>query len=423
MKPAVAIDPPDWMRASGTAAVLKALTVDGATIRFVGGCVRDALLDVPVKDIDIDLATTDTPERTTALLEAAGIKAIPTGIGHGTITAVTDGRHFEITTLRRDVETDGRWAVVEYTDDWEADAARRDFTVNALYADQDGTVYDPMDGLPDLKVGCLRFVGEPEQRIEEDGLRILRFFRFFAYYGRSQPDMKSLAACESLADRVDSLSAERVAHELLLLLAAPDPLGALSMMAAAGVLQRVLPEATRMEPLPVLLEIESSAEREPDAMLRMAAMVSDVADAAVASAASISDRLRLSNADRRRLTSLVTPPFTLTPEMSAEEMHVGLYGLGRSAFADLVWLTWSRLGVAVSFMSHVEMAASWDIPKFSLRGEDVKELGVSEGPVVGDLLQEVEAWWIAGDFAADRRACLRKLRDLERQSVGTSPAD
>jgi poly(A) polymerase len=421
MKPAIGIDPPPWMTAPGTDAVFNALTVDGATIRFVGGCVRDAVLDVPVKDID--LATPDTPERTMALLEAAGIKAIPTGIDHGTITAVAGDRHFEITTLRRDVETDGRWAVVEYTDDWEADAARRDFTINALYADQDGTVYDPVDGLPDLKAGRLRFVGEPEQRIEEDGLRVLRFFRFFAYYGRSQPDMATLAACENLADRVDPLSPERIAHEMLRLLAAPDPLGSLSMMAAAGVLQRVLPEATRMEPLPVLREIESSAELGPDALLRLAAMLPDDAAAGGAAASSIADRLRLSNADRRRLTSLVAPPVTLTPEMSEQEMHVGLYGLGRTAFADLVWLTWSRLGAAVSFMPHVEMAAAWDIPKFSLGGDDVKELGVSQGPAVGDLLQEVEAWWIAGDFAADRRACLRKLRDLERQAAGTSPAD
>jgi poly(A) polymerase len=421
MKPAIGIDPPAWMTATGTEAVFEALAVDGAIIRFVGGCVRDVLLDVPVKDVD--LATADTPERTMALLEAAGIKAIPTGIDHGTITAIAGDQHFEITTLRRDVETDGRWAVVEYTDDWEADAARRDFTFNALYADQDGTVYDPTDGLPDLKAGRLRFVGEPEQRIEEDGLRILRFFRFFAYYGRSQPDMDSLAACENLADRVDPLSAERVAHEMLRLLAAPDPLGALSMMAAAGVLQRVLPEATRMEPLPVLREIESSAELGPDALLRLAAMLPDDAKTGAAAATSIADRLRLSNADRRRLTSLVAPPVILTPEMSAQEMHVGLYGLGRSAFADLVWLTWSRLGVAASFMPHIEMAANWDIPKFALGGDDVKELGVSQGPAVGDLLQEVEAWWIAGDFAADRRACLRKLRDLERQAAGTSPAD
>ncbi len=421
MKPAAAIDPPAWMSHADTSAVLDALTADGAIVRFVGGCVRDALLDRPVKDVD--LATSDTPERTMALLEAAGIKAIPTGIDHGTITAVTEGRHFEITTLRNDIETDGRWAVVEYTDDWAADAARRDFTINALYADADGTVYDPVGGLPDLKAGRLCFVGEPAQRIEEDALRVLRFFRFFAYYGRSQPDTASLAACSAMADQVVSLSGERVAHELLRLLAAPDPLGALSMMAAAGVLQQILPEATRIEPIQMLRELESSAELEPDAILRLAAMISEDPKTGAAAVAAIADRLRLSNADRRRLTGLVAPPVILNPEMSAQEMHVGLYGLGRTAFADLIWLTWARLGVAVSFMPHIEMAASWDIPNFPLRGDDVKELGVSQGPEVGDLLQEVETWWIAGDFAADRRACLRKLRDLERQAAGTSPPD
>jgi len=421
MKPAIAIDPPAWMTAPETKAVLDALTAEGATVRFVGGCVRDALLERDVKDVDI--ATSDAPERTISLLEAAGVKAIPTGIDHGTITAVTDSRHFEITTLRRDVETDGRWAVVEYTDDWEADAARRDFTINALYADPDGTVYDPAEGLSDLKAGRLRFVGEPAQRIEEDALRILRFFRFFAYYGRSQPDTASLTACEAMADQVESLSAERVAHEILRLLAAPDPLGALSMMGAAGVLQRVLPEATRLEPLQMLREIESSADLAPDALLRMAAMVSDDEKAAKAAAMSIADRLRLSNVDRRRLDRLLAPPVMVTPEMSTQDMHVALYGLGRTAFADLVWLTWSRLGVAVSFMAHIEMAATWDIPRFPLGGDDVKDLGVSQGPEIGDLLQEVEAWWIAGDFSADRRACLRKLRDLERKAAGTSPPD
>ena len=421
MKPAIAIDPPAWMTAPETTAVLDALTAEGATVRFVGGCVRDALLERDVKDVDI--ATSDAPDRTISLLEAAGVKAIPTGIDHGTITAVTDSRHFEVTTLRRDVETDGRWAVVEYTDDWEADAARRDFTINALYADPDGTVYDPVDGLSDLKAGRLRFVGEPAQRIEEDALRILRFFRFFAYYGRSQPDTASLTACEAMADQVESLSAERVAHEVLRLLAAADPLGALSMMGAAGVLQRVLPEATRLEPLQMLREIESSADLAPDALLRMAAMVSDDEKAAKAAVMSIADRLRLSNVDRRRLDRLLAPPVMVTPEMSTQDMHVALYGLGRTAFADLVWLTWSRLGVAVSFMAHIEMAATWDIPTFPMGGDDVKDLGVSQGPEIGDLLQEVEAWWIAGDFSADRQACIRKLRDLERKAAGTSPPD
>ncbi len=413
MKPALAITPPDWMTASATRAVVAALTVDGATVRFVGGCVRDALLGLSGKDVDV--ATPDAPDRVMTLLKAAGIKAIPTGVDHGTVTAVVQDRHFEITTLRRDVETDGRHAVVEYTDDWEADAARRDLTINALYADPDGTVYDPVGGLPDIEAGRMRFVGEATQRIEEDALRILRFFRFFAYYGRGQPDVASLDACATLAERVVSLSAERVAAELLRLYAAPDPLNALSMMAAAGVLQQVLPEATRIEPLHVLLQIEVSAELEPDALLRMAATVSEVGATAIAD--TIADRLRLSNGQRRRLSGLIAPPFAVVPDMSDHDMHVGLYRVGRAAFADLVWLTWSRLGVSANLMPQVKMAASWDIPKFPLRGEDVADLGVAQGPEIGSLLHEVEAWWIAADFAADRDACLRQLRDVARQSA------
>ncbi len=420
MKPALAIDPPDWMAAPATVAVMAALSADGAGVRFVGGCVRDAVLGLAGRDVDI--ATPDAPDRVTALLEAAGIKAVPTGIDHGTVTAVTLDRHFEVTTLRRDIETDGRHAVVEYTDDWEADAARRDFTINALYADPDGTIYDPTGGLPDLEAGRLRFVGEPAQRIEEDALRILRFFRFFAYYGQGQPDVASLEACEALAEQVRSLSAERVATELFRLLAAPDPMTALSMMAAAGVLQQVLPEATRLEPLHVLLQIELSAELAPDALLRMATTVAAGEATGLKLAIAIADRLRLSNAQRRRLSELLAPPFEIVPEMSDHEMHVGLYRVGRALFADLVWLNWSRLGVSASFMPHINMAASWEIPKFTLRGDDVADLGVDQGPEIGNLLHEVEAWWIAGDFAADRRACLRKLRDLERQVAGGSAA-
>jgi poly(A) polymerase len=420
MKPILAIDPPDWMTAPATAAVVGALGAEGATVRFVGGCVRNALLGEAAKDID--LASPDPPDTVIGLLEAAGIKAIPTGLDHGTITAVAGDCHFEITTLRRDVETDGRRAVVQYTDDWEADAARRDFTINAFYADPDGTIYDPADGIDDLKAGRLRFVGDPRQRIEEDALRVLRFFRFFAYYGRTQPDEDSLAACAEMAERVRALSAERIAGELLRLLAARDALTALSMMAAAGVLQEVLPEATRIETLAVLQQIEMSADMEPDPFLRMAAILDVDPERGQRVAGAIADRLRLSGVERRRLAGLLAPPVPLSPEMSEHEMHVALYHVGRSAFADLVWIAWSRQGAAVSFMPHVQMAASWEIPKFPLRGDDVKDLGVGEGPQIGNLLHEVEAWWIETDFAADRRACLRKLRDLERrQGGGESP--
>lgn len=418
MKPAVAIDPPDWMTAPSTEAVIAALQAEGATVRFVGGCVRNALLEQDVRDID--LATPDSPEQVTVLLEAAGIKAVPTGIGHGTITAVHDGNHFEVTTLRRDVETDGRHAVVEFTDDWEADAARRDFTINALYADANGTVYDPADGLPDLKAGRLRFVGDPKQRIEEDALRVLRFFRLFAHYGRTQPDADSLAACADMAESVRSLSAERVTGELFRLLSAPDALAALTMMASAGVLQQILPEATQLETLAILQEIETSAALEPDPLLRLAAIVGGTPDKGADIAAGIADRLRMSGAERRRLALLLAPPVVVHPGMSDQDMHVALYQVGRSAFADLVWLAWSRAGPGTSFMNHVKVAAAWDIPSFPLSGDDVKDLGVGEGPDVGELLQDVEVWWMSGDFAADRRACLRKLRDLERQRAASA---
>ena len=227
-----------------TQAVLAALGADGTELRFVGGCVRDAVAGRPVKDVD--LATPDPPERVTALLERAGIKAVPTGLEHGTVTAVSGGRPFEVTTLRVDVETYGRRARVAYTDDWQADAARRDLTINALSCAPDGTLYDPFGGLGDLRGGRVRFIGDPRQRIREDYLRLLRFFRFHAHYGKGGPDPEGLAAATELAAEATDLSGERVRDELLKLLAADDPLPVLELMHAHGVLRSFLPETAGM---------------------------------------------------------------------------------------------------------------------------------------------------------------------------------
>ena len=213
MEPAGHIDPPEWMRTPGAQDVAAALSGGGAPVRFVGGCVRDAVLGRRAKDID--LATPEPPQRVIDLLARAGIRAIPTGIAHGTITAVVGREHFEITTLRRDVSTDGRHATVAFTDDWAEDAARRDFTINALFCDADGTLFDPMGGLADIKTGTVRFVGDAAMRIAEDHLRILRFFRFFAHYGKGEPDSDGLAACTRLAPTLKALSAERIAAEIL----------------------------------------------------------------------------------------------------------------------------------------------------------------------------------------------------------------
>ena len=232
-----------WLPAADTRAVLEALMADGKPARLVGGCVRDALAGRPVTDVDI--ATPETPPRVIDLLRAAGLKAVPTGVEHGTVTAVVRGKPFEVTTLRRDVTTDGRHAVVAFTDDWTEDAARRDFTMNALSADPDGRVHDPFDGVADLAAGRVRFVGEARARIREDVLRILRFFRFHAHYGKGAPDADGLAACRELAPLLPRLSAERVATELLKLLKAPDAAATVRMMREAGILAPILAEIGR----------------------------------------------------------------------------------------------------------------------------------------------------------------------------------
>ena len=254
-----------WLAAEVSRRVMLALAAHGRPARFVGGCVRDALLD-PEADIqDIDIATPELPERAMALLAAAGLRAMPTGLRHGTVSLHFPGRRFEITTLRRDVACDGRHAEVEFTDDFDADAARRDFTINAMSCEPDGTLHDPMGGRADLAAGRVRFVGDARRRIAEDHLRILRFFRFQARFGRGAPDEEALSACAAMAEGVDGLSGERVRQELWLILLGPRPAATLALMRSAGVLARVVPGAVSLDRLERLAE--------PDALLRLAALI------------------------------------------------------------------------------------------------------------------------------------------------------
>ena len=247
MERAASIDLKNWIARPQTQTVMDALERGGKSARFVGGCVRDALLGLNVKDVDI--ATPETPERVIELIEEADLRAIPTGIDHGTVTAICDGIPFEITTLRRDIETYGRRARVSFTEDWAEDAARRDLTLNALYCDRLGKVYDPIGGLEDLKAGRIRFVGDARARIEEDILRLLRFFRFFAFYGSAPADVEALNACRDMAPQLNQLSVERVWKELSRLLLAPDPTQAFSLMSSYGILAHILPEANRSKDL------------------------------------------------------------------------------------------------------------------------------------------------------------------------------
>jgi poly(A) polymerase len=411
------LDPQPWMIAPETATVMAALAAAGGEARFVGGCVRDALLGRPVSDIDI--ATHEPPERVMNLLKRARIKAVPTGIKHGTVTAVVAHKHFEITTLRRDVETYGRRAKVEYTNDWAADAARRDFTMNAIFCAPDGALYDPFGGLADLRARRVRFVGEAEARIREDVLRLLRFFRFQAHYGASPPDAAALSACRKLAFLLPTLSGERVAGETLKLLRAPDPAGVIELMRDDGVLTHYLPEAANIGRLRALVTLEGAAPRElvtrADPIRRLAALL----DGSIESAAAVAGRLRFSNVERDRLVGLADGG-ALTPDLAAPARHRLIYRLGGARFRDRVLIAWAgEIGRgapgdrrAGDDWLELLRAGAWEAPRFPLKGRDAVKLGVAPGPDVGRLIEQVEEWWIADDFRADRTACLEKLKEL-----------
>jgi poly(A) polymerase len=408
------LPPQPWMTAPPTRAVLAALTAGGAEVRFVGGCVRDAVLGRAVKDIDI--ATHDPPETVMALLTAAGITAIPTGIAHGTVTAVADGAHFEITTLRQDVETFGRHARVAFTDDWTEDAARRDLTINAVFCSPDGTLFDPFGGLADLAQGRIRFVGRARDRIREDVLRLLRFFRFYAFYGRPPADAEALAAAAELAPELPKLSGERVAAELLRLLAAPDPVEPLRLMQGAGIFPHLLPEGIDLALLEGLAAIEPRDP--PDPLLRLASLVGDKPDAA----RRLALRLRFSVKQRERLAALCQP-VDLPGAGDEAAVRRAIYGLGQARFRDAVRLGGAARIVAgegaagaAAWAAALLQAAAWTPPVFPLKGKDVRARGREPGPAIGEFLREVEAWWIAGDFRADRKAC---LAELERRIAAT----
>ncbi|MGD9614747.1 MAG: CCA tRNA nucleotidyltransferase [Alphaproteobacteria bacterium] len=468
------------MREPATLRLLDALRAAGIEARFVGGCVRDALLGS--SSADLDLATPARPEEVIAALEKAGIRAVPTGIAHGTVTAVVPPLYFEITTLRRDVETYGRRARVAFDADWAEDAARRDFTINALYLDPDGTVYDPVGGLADLAARRVRFVGEPARRIAEDVLRVLRYYRFEARFGRGEGDRAAREACREAVPLLPTLSAERVAQEVLRLLVVADPVPVLRMMRADGVLAAILPEATRLDRLERLIAVEQApvagnaptlpspagggglkeqfssivsplggeglsepatsavpssaggggsgwgqsgfeadADAVPDPVLRLAALVDVDAEGAMR----LAERLRLSNAMRDRLAGLATP-WPLDPAAGDREQRRALYRLGADRVCDL-----ARLLAAEGRLDRERLAdllaraAAWEAPVFPIAGRDVAALGIPPGPRIGRLLGEVRDWWEESDFRADRAACLARLNELiaqQRRPAGNDGA-
>lgn len=348
--------------------------------RVVGGAVRDALAGRTVADFD--LATPLPPEAVMAALKDAGIKVVPTGLAHGTVTAVVSGHPFEITTLRRDVETDGRHAVVMFTDDWRLDASRRDFTINAMSMTRDGIVFDYFGGREDLHAGRVRFVGDPATRIAEDYLRILRFFRFQARYGRTEPDQTTIQALRDGIPGLGRLSVERVWHELRRILTAPDPTNAVALMRTLGIWQAVVPEAASAAPL---------AELPADPILRLAAMLTG-------DPLKLATRLKFSNEDRDRLVRLAATPPVRGNDADLRRL------LADHRPEDLIDRTWLDGDAAVR-----QRISAMKRPCFPLEGRDVVSLGIPSGPSVGTLLRDVRQWWLEGGCVATRMACMSEL--------------
>jgi poly(A) polymerase len=383
-----------WLEEPETRAVMQAL----GHARFVGGAVRNAVLGASVADIDI--AVPLPPEETVRRLEAAGIKAIPTGFDHGTVTAIKNGKVFEVTSLRRDVATDGRHAVVAYTTEWDEDAARRDFTINALYAADDGEIFDYTGGLEDLIAGRVRFVGDPRARIAEDHLRILRLFRFHAWYGKGEMDADALRASAESKAHLAQLSGERIVKELLRLLECPNPAPVLRTMAASGILPQLLPFALQLPRLERLIRADADNFFPADGLLRLAALLPDDAGAARA----VAERLKLPGAGRDRLEALAGAAEKLPAHPSAQTVRKLLYRLGAAAFQDRVRLGWASAAPganAIPWRMLLSVADAYEKPRFALTGHDIMQAGVLEGPQVGKILTQIEDWWIENDFPAD----------------------
>ncbi|HEX3666224.1 MAG TPA: CCA tRNA nucleotidyltransferase [Rhizomicrobium sp.] len=396
----------DWMRARETRTVMEALSADAGTARFVGGAVRNTLLGLHVDDIDI--ATPFLPGEVIRRLAFARIKAVPTGIEHGTVTAIVGAKAFEITTLRRDVETDGRHAVVAFSDDWQEDASRRDFTINALYASPDGELCDYFGGLVDLEARRIRFIGDPVQRIREDYLRILRLFRFHAWYGSGAMDEPALnAACDERGG-LRQLSGERIQKEILRLLAAKNPTRAVEVMAQKGILEEIIPGELRLECFAHLVAMEDAYDIDADPVLRLCALMPH--DATVAS--DLAERLRLSGANRDRMIELAAAHADISPSLAPATLHKLLYRLGPSRVSDRILLNWSQDRSNSDNSAWAMLAGNaraWIGPEFPLSGRDVLAKGVAPGPRVGEILSRIETEWIESDFAGDRQSLLKRL--------------
>jgi poly(A) polymerase len=408
-------DRANWLRSKPLQALFAALNRDGGEVRVVGGAVRNTLLGTKVSDVD--LATTHLPEQTVRLAKEAGFKPVPTGIEHGTITVVVQGQPFEVTTLRKDIETNGRHAKVAFGTDWKTDAERRDFTINALYATADGDVIDYVGGLVDIETKTLRFIGDAEERIREDYLRILRFFRFFAWYGSGRPEADGLRASARLKDGLNQLSAERVWSELKKLLSAPDPSRAMLWMRQSGVLSAILPESEKwgIDAIHGLVRAEADLDWQVDALLRLESIVPPDA----ARMTELGKRLKMSNAERARLEAWARAD-AIKSETSEQALKKLIYRGSSQAVADRIRLAYAsaRQEAAASdeamiraggYSRLLDAVEKYEPLVFPVTGGDLLSLGIEKGPGLGEALRGLETLWIDSGFSLDREALLDKL--------------
>jgi poly(A) polymerase len=389
-----------WLREGPLPRVLAVLDADGEEARVVGGAVRNALLGAPLGDTDI--ATTALPQEVIRRVEAAGFKAVPTGFEHGTITVIAERRPFEVTTLREDIETDGRRAKVAFGRDWRRDAERRDFTMNALSVTRDGTVHDYVGGLADVAARRVRFIGDPAGRIAEDYLRILRFFRFHAAYGEGAPDASGLAACIAARAGLETLSRERVRAELLKLLLATHTVPTLAIMTESGLLGPVLGGVPLLASCSNMIKLEAALRLEHDAIRRLGALAVFL----VEDTDRLRDRLRLANAEHERMLSMADLWWRVSPEQGEHSARVLLYRLG-DKYIDRVLLAWSRSSAGAADTAWRELAIlphRWRPPAFPLKAADFLALGVAKGPALGVALRAAEEAWIAKGFSLEPKA-------------------
>ena len=412
-----------WFQDPALTRVLALLNADGGEARVAGGAVRNALMGLPVADVDV--ATTLMPEKVVERANEAGIKSVPTGIEHGTVTLVIDGQPFEVTTLRRDIETDGRHAKVAFGTDWQADAERRDLTINALYADKNGAVIDLVQGLRDIDTRTIRFIGDASQRIAEDYLRILRFFRFFAYYGSGRPDADGLRASARAKEKLSTLSAERIWAEMKKLLSAEDPSRALLWMRQVGVLTEILPETEKwgIDGIHCLVAAEQALGWKPDPILRLAAVVPP--DSARMDA--LAKRLKMSNLQAGQLAA-----WAATPSLPDEVTDVGfdrlLYRHGAAGMLMRLKIALATARSAADgdplamrksarLSALLKRAENYSKPAFPLSGADVVAAGVPAGKRVGEILKLLEDFWVERNFTLDRAALSARLDAMVRNSL------